>query len=121
MKLEILEGRLLAGVRLPSTRALATALGVARKSVLQAYELLCAEGLAIARAGSGTRVAKVSPATPPPPRRHDVPLSNFAARVQSLPPITLAGAHVSGRPKYNLLYGEPLIDARLFHSWRRTL
>jgi GntR family transcriptional regulator / MocR family aminotransferase len=121
MKLEILEGRLLAGARLPSTRALATALGVARKSVLQAYELLCAEGLAIARAGSGTRVAKVSPATPPPQRRHDVPLSNFAARVQSLPPITLAGAHVSGRPKYNLLYGEPLIDARLFHSWRRKL
>ncbi len=37
------------------------------------------------------------------------------------PPSRLAGAHASGRPKYNLLYGEPLIDAALFHSWRRKL
>ena len=121
IKLEILEGRIVAGTRLPSTRALATALRVARKSVLQAYELLCAEGLAIARAGSGTRVAEVSPATRPPPRTDTVPLSSYATRVQSLPPITLAGAHVSGRPKYNLLYGEPLIESGLFHSWRRKL
>src|ERR1700744_5605946 len=121
IKLEILEGRIVAGTRLPSTRALATALGVARKSVLQAYELLCAEGLAIARGGSGTRVAKVSPATRPPPRTNIVPLSSYAARVQSLPPITLAGAHVSARPKSNLLYGEPLVESGLFHSWRRKL
>src|SRR6202046_2662473 len=121
IKLEILAGRMIAGSRLPSTRALATALGVARKSVLQAYELLCAEELAIARAGSGTRVAKVSPAARAPARTRMVPVSLYAARVRSLPPITLAGAHVSGRPKYNLLYGEPLIDTGLFHSWRRKL
>jgi GntR family transcriptional regulator/MocR family aminotransferase len=121
VKFEILEARIGAGTRLPSTRALATALGVARKSVLQAYELLCAEGLAIARGGSGTRVAKVGPATRPPPRTDTVPLSSYAARVRSLPPITLAGAHWSGRPKYNLLYGEPLIESGLFHSWRRKL
>jgi GntR family transcriptional regulator/MocR family aminotransferase len=121
IKLEILEGRVVAGSKLPSTRALATALGVARKSVLQAYELLCAEELAIARGGSGTRVAKVAAATRPPTRLRIVPVSLYAARVRSLPPITLAGAHVSGRPKYNLLYGEPLVDPGLFHSWRRKL
>jgi GntR family transcriptional regulator / MocR family aminotransferase len=121
IKLEILDGRILAGSRLPSSRALATALGVARKSVLHAYELLCAEQLAIARAGSGTRVAKVGPATRPPARARVVPVSRYAARIRSLPPITLAGAHVSGRPKYNLLYGEPLTDSGLFHSWRRKL
>ncbi len=121
IKLEILEGRIVAGTRLPSTRALATALGVSRKSVLQAYELLCTEQLAIARAGSGTRVAKVTPTTRPPARARIVPVSGYAARVQALPPVTLAGAHASGRPKYNLLYGEPLIDAALFHSWRRKL
>jgi GntR family transcriptional regulator/MocR family aminotransferase len=121
IKLEILEGRIFAGTRLPSTRALATALGVSRKSVLQAYELLCAEELAIARAGSGTRVAKVGPTTRPPAGARIVPVSRYATRVQSLPPVTLAGAHASGRPKYNLLYGEPLIDAGLFHSWRRKL
>ena len=121
IKLEILAGRMIAGSRLPSTRALATALGVARKTVLQAYELLCAEQLAIARAGSGTRVAKVSPATRPTARTRLVPLSRYATRMRSLPPVTLAGAHVSGRPKYDLLYGEPLIDSGLFHSWRRKL
>ena len=51
IKLEILEGRLVAGSKLPSTRTLATALGVSRKSVLQAYDLLCAEDLAVARGG----------------------------------------------------------------------
>ena len=121
IKMEILEGRVLAGSKLPSTRTLATALGVARKSVLQAYDLLCAEELAIARAGSGTRVAKVNPAARPPIRTRVVPVSRYAGRVRSLPPITLAGAHVSGRPRYNLVYGEPLIDSALFHSWRRKL
>jgi GntR family transcriptional regulator / MocR family aminotransferase len=121
LKLEILEGRIAAGSKLPSTRTLATALGVARKSVLQAYELLCAEELAIARGGSGTRVAKVSPAARVTAKARVVPLSRYATRVSSLPPITLAGAHVSDRPRYNLLYGEPLIDAALFHSWRRKL
>src|SRR4029077_15724900 len=99
IKLEILEGRMVAGSKLPSTRTLATALGVARKSVLQAYDLLCAEELAIARAGSGTRVAKVNPAARPPIRTRVVPVSRYAGRVRSLPPITLAGAHVSGRPR----------------------
>ena len=121
IKMEILEGRVLAGSKLPSTRTLATALGVARKSVLQAYDLLCAEELAIARAGSGTRVAKVNPAARPPIRTRVVPVSRYATRVRALPPITLAGAHVSGRPRYNLVYGEPLIDSALFHSWRRKL
>ena len=121
LKLEILEGRIAAGSKLPSTRTLATALGVARKSVLQAYELLCAEELAIARGGSGTRVAKVSPAARAPVRARVVPLSRYATRARALPPITLAGAHATDRPRYNMVYGEPLIDAALFHSWRRKL
>src|SRR3984885_5521523 len=121
LKLEILEGRIAAGSKLPSTRTLATALGVARKSVLQAYELLCAEELAIARGGSGTRVAKVSPATRAPARTRVVPLSRYATRARALPPITLAGSRVADRPRYNMVYGEPLIDTALFHSWRRKL
>src|ERR1700761_2319143 len=88
LKLEILEGRLAAGSKLPSTRSLATALGGARKSVLQAYELLCAEELAIARGGSGTRVAKVGPTARAPGRARVVPLSRYATRARALPPIT---------------------------------
>jgi GntR family transcriptional regulator/MocR family aminotransferase len=121
IKLEILEGRIAAGSKLPSTRTLATALGVSRKSVLQAYDLLCAEELAIARGGSGTRVAKVGPTTRVSIKTGIVPTSRYAVRLRSLPSITLAGAHVSGRPRYDLLYGEPLVDSALFHSWRRKL
>lgn len=118
----VLEGRVVAGARLPSTRTFATALGVSRKTVLQAYELLCAEGLAIAQGGSGTRVAKLTPpAAKGSSGNSAVPASRYAVRLRSLPPVSLAGAHSSARPKYDLRYGEPLVDSALFHSWRRKL
>lgn len=121
LKLEILEGRIPAGSKLPATRVLACTLGVSRKSVLQAYDLLCAEELVIAREGSGTRVAKVVPTAKTTTTAAAVPVSSYAQRVASLLPITLAAARLRGRPKYNLLYGEPLVDSGLFHSWRRKL
>ena len=55
-------GRLHAGTALPSTRALAVELGVARGVVVEAYGQLVAEGFLVARRGSATRVAKVAPA-----------------------------------------------------------
>ncbi|RZK95994.1 MAG: PLP-dependent aminotransferase family protein [Rhodococcus sp. (in: high G+C Gram-positive bacteria)] len=54
---EIRVGRLRPGDPLPSTRALADHLTVARASVVDAYDELCASGYANARAGSGTRIA----------------------------------------------------------------
>lgn len=50
-------GRLAPGTRLPSSRALATQLGVSRRLVVDAYGQLGAEGYVIARRGSGTVVA----------------------------------------------------------------
>jgi GntR family transcriptional regulator/MocR family aminotransferase len=50
-------GRLAAGERLPSTRALAVALGVSRTVVTAAYTQLFAEGWLEGRHGSGTYVA----------------------------------------------------------------
>jgi GntR family transcriptional regulator/MocR family aminotransferase len=50
-------GRLAAGERLPSTRALAAALGVSRTVVTAAYTQLFAEGWLEGRHGSGTYVA----------------------------------------------------------------
>jgi GntR family transcriptional regulator / MocR family aminotransferase len=52
------DGRLAAGTRLPSTRALAADLGLARNTVAEAYSQLVAEGWLEARQGSGTRVAE---------------------------------------------------------------
>jgi GntR family transcriptional regulator/MocR family aminotransferase len=51
------DGRLAAGERLPSTRALATTLGVSRTVVTGAYAQLFAEGWIEGRHGSGTYVA----------------------------------------------------------------
>ncbi|WP_139216326.1 GntR family transcriptional regulator, partial [Streptomyces sp. CC77] len=49
-------GRLAPGTRLPSSRALAADLGLARNTVADAYAELVAEGWLTARQGSGTRV-----------------------------------------------------------------
>ncbi|HET7463460.1 MAG TPA: PLP-dependent aminotransferase family protein [Longimicrobium sp.] len=57
----ILTGRLSPGARLPSTRALADDLDVARNTVVPVYEQLRAEGLIAGRAGGGTRVVAVLP------------------------------------------------------------
>ncbi|MBB5868196.1 GntR family transcriptional regulator/MocR family aminotransferase [Allocatelliglobosispora scoriae] len=53
----IRDGRLAPRTRLPSTRALAAELGLARGTVSTAYEQLIAEGYLVARRGSGTAVA----------------------------------------------------------------
>ena len=72
-------GRLRPGDPLPSTRALASDLGVARGTVVEAYEQLIAEGWLVARQGTATRVADLPsalpvPAEPPavPAPRHDL-------------------------------------------------
>src|ERR1700729_372789 len=51
-------GRLAPGGRLPSSRALAADLGIARNTVAEAYGQLVAEGWLTAVQGSGTRVAQ---------------------------------------------------------------
>ena len=66
-------GRLRPGTRLPSSRALAADLGVARNTVADAYGQLVAEGWLASRHGAGTWVAERIapagvPATPPVPR-----------------------------------------------------
>ncbi len=56
------DGALRAGVRLPSSRALALDLGLSRGVVVSVYEQLVAEGYLVSRQGSGTRVALLEPA-----------------------------------------------------------
>ncbi len=61
----ILAGRLAPGMRLPSSRSLAEKFRVSRNTVLCAYEELIADGLAIGRVGSGTRVLERAPRVRP--------------------------------------------------------
>jgi GntR family transcriptional regulator/MocR family aminotransferase len=69
--------RLAAGTSLPATRALAADLGVARGTVVAAYDQLVAEGYLISRRGAGTQVADLGPVPTGPaasPRRTAVRL-----------------------------------------------
>lgn len=59
----ILAGQLERGTRLPSTRALASELGVARMTTVLAYQQLLLEGYLESRVGQGTIVARSLPAT----------------------------------------------------------
>ncbi|WP_053374920.1 MocR-like pyridoxine biosynthesis transcription factor PdxR [Paenibacillus sp. FJAT-27812] len=54
----ILTGQLQAGYKLPSTRELAEQLNVSRNVILEAYDLLLAEGYINGRSGAGTYVAE---------------------------------------------------------------
>ena len=57
----ILNGQLAPGTQLPSTRALALEIGVARGTILNAYEQLLAEGYVEGEMGGGTYVARELP------------------------------------------------------------
>jgi GntR family transcriptional regulator / MocR family aminotransferase len=63
----IREGRLPAGTRLPSSRALAAELGISRGVVTSAYDQLAAEGYLETRQGAPVRVARGVRAQPPRP------------------------------------------------------
>jgi GntR family transcriptional regulator / MocR family aminotransferase len=117
LKAGILEGRYTAGGWLPATRTLATTLGVSRNTVLTAYELLCAEQLAVAHPGIGTRVTSVTARQSARPGKACPPQSRYSARTRELGPNTLAGGKTSKR--YDLQYGSPRVRPQLFVSWRR--
>jgi GntR family transcriptional regulator/MocR family aminotransferase len=93
---EILEGRLRPGARLPGTRDLAAQYGLARGTIVAAFEQLHSEGYLEGEVGSGTYVSKVLPEEllhvartsprrtrePVTPRRR---LSAYARRVSLFP------------------------------------
>lgn len=100
VRLQMTDGRLVTGDRLPSTRALATELGIARSVVEQAYAQLVAEGWLEGRHGSGTFVSGGAPLARPAPRRR-------------LPA-------VADPPLLRLDTGTPWIDPRHAAAWRRA-
>ena len=127
-------GRLGPGVRLPSSRALAADLGVARNTVAEAYGQLVAEGWLTAVQGSGTRVAGQA-ATSLAPAAHPAPAAQPAPRQSG--PRGRAGPHrrpgsVIGSPRaassvppgprvtayrYSLRVGSPDLSAFPRAAW----
>ncbi|MEG8276933.1 MocR-like pyridoxine biosynthesis transcription factor PdxR [Streptomyces sp. AHA2] len=105
-------GRLAPGTRLPSSRALAADLGIARNTVADAYADLVAEGWLTARQGSGTRVATGAPATPARQREPGtVPPAGTAVRTH---------ARARGRPAYDLRPGTPDLASFPRAEWLRA-
>jgi GntR family transcriptional regulator/MocR family aminotransferase len=84
-------GRLAAGERVPSSRALAKAMGLSRGLVQDCYAQLQAEGYLVTRGGSATRVAGT--ATRSEPSRHAPPS----------PPARLAADFRAGVPDLGLV------------------
>ena len=101
----IVDGRLTPGEPLPSTRTLAADLGIARGTVVAAFETLAGEGYLVARPGARTTVA-VLPRQP-----------SFASEVPPQPSATAPSA-IDLRP------GRPgtrgLADAAWRSAWRRA-
>ena len=89
LRTAIRTGRLGPHTRMPSTRVLASDLGVSRRLVVDAYSQLVAEGFLLSRHGSGTRVATVDPAASPrnaePTRRFDVDFLPGSPDLSSFP------------------------------------
>lgn len=111
----ILSGVPPAGARLPPTRALAERLGIARNSVVAAYEQLHAEGFIEGRVGAGSFVSRDLPEVPdgappaPPvaePERAGPPATNRAG----------GGASPYGSAPFNT--GRCDLDDRTLRVWR---
>ncbi len=89
-------GRLPPATRLPSTRALAHDLQVARNTVVEAYSQLVGEGWLIAEHGSGTRVAD---------------------RRSTAPPTVTPTAEKAVSPRYDLRAGTPDVTSFPRSAW----
>ena len=116
----IVARRLAPGARLPSTRQLATRLGVSRTSVITAYEQLLAEGYVTGQPGSGTYVAQdaapglLTPAAPMPEARPGPALSRIGQRYAHF----AAGLHLP--PNRPFAAGCCSIDAQSIEAMRRA-
>src|SRR3954447_22304950 len=116
----ILTRRLRPGTKLPSTRELASELGVSRSAAVVAYEQLLAEGYTSGRRGSGTYVSSDLPEPiEGSARRRKKPvaaIASDAAPMQSIADFVDVTVQSDQRP-FNL--GRTLVDARTVELWRK--
>ncbi len=125
LRTAILEGRLRAGAKLPSTRSLAEELAIARNTVMSAYEQLLAEGYLEGKTGSGTYVARTLPeavltipaARQAAPRNRN--LFHLSCRGQTLATNRLGIRYMD--PPRPFRPGVPAIDHFPFDLWSRLL
>ena len=120
----ILEGRLGAGLRLPSTRTIAREFAISRNTVLAAFEQLAAEGYLDGRVGAGSFVSHRLPEETPRARelREAVRATGGAtARGASRRGRALAALGASGSRPRPFAPGLPELDRFPFDVWARLL
>jgi GntR family transcriptional regulator/MocR family aminotransferase len=122
IRVRVEEGMLAGGVRLPGVRTLARQLGVARITVVGAYEQLVAEGYLIGRVGLGTIVAVPSAdrltATTSPIRSVPRPRARLAGAV----PVAVPRRPIRFDFRPGVVDRELMVDGpwerRLAQAWR---
>jgi GntR family transcriptional regulator / MocR family aminotransferase len=125
LRTAILEGRVTPGTRLPSTRALAEALGISRSTITSSFAQLHSEGYLQATTGSGTFVCNDLPddaATthvrrPPRAEGASIRLSTYGAQLAEAGP--LEPPRVTGTIDFR--DGRPAFDRFPFEEWRRCI
>jgi GntR family transcriptional regulator / MocR family aminotransferase len=121
IRLAILSRRLGPGTKLPSTRALAAELGVARTSVIAAYEQLLAEGYVSGKIGSGTYISSELPdAIETPARRPKKPAApekpSISPRAREFAALAPSTAPATALP---FDAGRALVDVRTTQIWSK--
>jgi len=133
LRAAILSGELSPGTRLPATRDLARATGVARVTITQAYRQLEAEGFVESRVGAGTHVA-AGPAAPATGDRQPhfqphltawgrraVEVGRSAGSAEVGRSARSAGMADSSRPEIDFGLGRSFAELFPYGVWRRLL
>jgi GntR family transcriptional regulator / MocR family aminotransferase len=115
LRARILDGRLASGTRLPASRDLAALLGIARNTVIRAFDQLYAEGYVEGRVGAGTYVAELAGVVRPQAAPCGAaPTSGALRRLQQ----HHLGQPLDGAPRA-FRVGVPAFDLFPFHTWAR--
>jgi GntR family transcriptional regulator/MocR family aminotransferase len=117
----ILDGLVAPGTRLPSSRSLATELGVSRTTTLLALEQLLAEGYLTARRGAGTFVARELPDDLPQPPLQAAARPqhrSLSRRGESLAAVPAPAMRLGGPPRAFRI-GVPGLDLFPVAQWSR--
>lgn len=121
----ILDGRLAGGARLPSTRTVAQQSGLARQTVVEAFDQLIAEGYVVTRPASGTYVTDTLPdqllnarSRPTRARSATAPSVHLSRRGARLASVRISSIpDYAGAPPFQT--GTPALSEFPFELWSR--
>ncbi|HEX3954747.1 MAG TPA: PLP-dependent aminotransferase family protein, partial [Stellaceae bacterium] len=119
----IRRGRIPPGTRLPSSRALADQLMIARNTAMRAYETLVIEGYAETRPASGIFAATTLPGPQAAAARVPLPTAEVNSAPLPQPAVTVPSAAVAPRGSISFDFSPASPSASLFplKTWRRLL